>query len=262
MEQQNPIVLSMGGWDPCGGAGLAADIKTFEAHKTLGLGVTTALTAQNHQYFQALHPVSPPQIREQLSTLLELYTPQAAKFGLVPSTDIMETTIAALYENNHQIYLIWDPVLRASAGFSFHTKIKSGELFSLMRKISLLTPNLPEAHMLFGTHNPETIQARIRQEGLCPVLLKGGHAQNHANDLLIQADLIHTITGETFSPSFAKHGSGCVLSAAISCELAWGADLLTACTHAKAYTEKFLLSSSSPLGWHAISHPELTHPTR
>ncbi len=257
MEQQEPIVLSLGGWDPCGGAGLAADIKTFEAHRLLGLGVTTALTAQNHQHFIALHPISTEHILDQLTALLKVYQPQAAKFGLIPDTGLMEPVIDALQDSCPGIELTWDPVLKASAGFQFHSSFKKKELFALMRKMNLLTPNQPEAQTLFGTLDPQAIQELIHKEDLCPVLLKGGHAQNHANDLLIQAHQIDTISGKPFPSSFAKHGSGCVLSAAICCGLAKGSDLLNACSMAKSYTENFLQSAPGPLGWHVLSNPKL-----
>ena len=120
-------------------------------------------------------------------------------------------------------------------------------------KIDLLTPNKPEAELLFGTSDALKIQDIVRKFELCSVLLKGGHSNDDANDLLINCNSVIEITGERFNNNPGKHGSGCVLSAAICAQLAIGKSLETACIKAKKYVERYILSSNHLLGKHFIA---------
>jgi hydroxymethylpyrimidine/phosphomethylpyrimidine kinase len=250
MEEIRPMTLSIGGWDPCAGAGLAADIKTFEINQVTGMGICSAITCQAHNRFDSLEWTSVNLIDSQLSSLLSSYSFKAAKFGIVESLDVVELCVNRLLEHNPDIHIIWDPVLKASAGYSFHNDVNNDKLFGLLRKIDLLTPNKPEAEFLFGTSDARKIQDIVKTFELCAVLLKGGHSNDNANDLLINCTSVIEISGERFNNNPGKHGSGCVLSAAICAQLAKGKSLKTACGQAKRYVERFILSSNHLLGKH------------
>ena len=252
MGKQVPIVLSVGGWDPCGGAGLAADIKTFEANGVRGMGVCSAITSQVEDRFDASQWVDSELVQSQIYTLLGKYHFEAVKFGIIESVELLAQWIHALKTASVSVQLVWDPVLKASAGYGFHTRIDTGSLFEILRQITLLTPNLHEAECLFGSSEPVVIQEIIRRNNACSVLLKGGHAGSHANDVLIDAEGITVIEGVRFINSKGKHGSGCVFSATVCAALAKGASLAKACELAKRYTESFILSDNGLLGWHFI----------
>lgn len=252
MGKQVPVVLSVGGWDPCGGAGLAADIKTFEANGVRGMGVCSAITSQVEDSFNSLKWVDSDLVQSQICTLLGNYHFDAVKFGIIKSIEQLAKWVHILKKANDSVNLVWDPVLKASAGHDFHARIDTGRFFDLIRQITLLTPNLHEAESLFGSTEPVVIQEIIRRNASCKVLLKGGHAGSHANDVLIDAEGITVIEGVRFINSNGKHGSGCVFSAAVCASLAKGASLSNACELAKRYTESFILSDDGLLGWHSF----------
>lgn len=246
MEQ--PVVLSLGGWDPSGGAGLAADIKTFEAHGVLGMGLATALTFQSHDRFEGLTWVTEADLLNQLQPILAKYRIAAVKIGLVQSAAAIGRVLHCIRSQQADVPVVWDPVLKASAGFGFHPDLAG--FTSLLGMMTLTTPNLHEAQRLFGQCTAAPVLNRLVEANRWGgILLKGGHAVGHANDLLLTGTHIHHIEGERFTHR-AKHGSGCVLSSAIAANLAKGATLPNACTNAKRYTERFLLSSPTLLGTH------------
>src|SRR5690606_29234163 len=115
--KKRPYILSVAGFDPSGGAGILADIKTFEAYKTIGLGVSTALTYQTEDSFLGLDWQSEKQIDMQLEPLLKRYPIKFAKIGLVESLKSLSQIIEVLKHYNPGMKIIWDPILKASAGF-------------------------------------------------------------------------------------------------------------------------------------------------
>ncbi|TCO07476.1 hydroxymethylpyrimidine/phosphomethylpyrimidine kinase [Natronoflexus pectinivorans] len=242
-------VVSIGGWDPCGGAGLGADIKTFERLGMRGMGVCSAITSQAHNRFDSLRWTSQKVISSQLESLLMSYSIKAVKFGIIESPEVLHECIIQIKRANPDAIIVWDPVIKASAGFCFHESRAREGLLDVLNVVNLVTPNIPEAQWLFGASNASDIQKKMEKSGLKAVALKGGHAENHANDLLIQPDSVEVIKGERYNNP-GKHGSGCVFSAAICALLAKGKSLSEACREAKKYTERFILSSNELLGWH------------
>ncbi|ASB49992.1 hydroxymethylpyrimidine/phosphomethylpyrimidine kinase [Alkalitalea saponilacus] len=241
-------VVSIGGWDPCGGAGLAADIKTFEMHGVRGMGICSAITSQAHNRFDGLQWTSPEVIFSQLESLLRSYTIKGVKFGIVESSEVLHECIARLRNANPDVIIVWDPVIKASSGFDFHNN-NTDDFLEALKLVDLVTPNLPEAEWLFGVTNASDIQKKMNDAAINAIVLKGGHAENHANDLLIQLESLEVIKGERFNNP-GKHGSGCVFSAAVCALLAKRNTISEACNNAKKYTEKFILSTNELLGWH------------
>jgi len=246
---KRPLALTIAGFDPSGGAGLLADIKTFEANQAYGLGVCTALTVQHENRFDSVQWVDNELIIEQAKLLFEKYSVQYVKIGLVKSLDDLSKIITALLTWNPDVSIIWDPILKASAGFNFHDEISAITLKAILKQIYVLTPNLPEANLLINDSINTEQKAQILAEN-CAVFLKGGHGDlDESKDLLfyrnqrVEYHAKRIIHGE-------KHGSGCVLSSAITANLAKGFPLEKACEEAKKYITAFLGSNDSLLGYH------------
>lgn len=242
--------MSIAGFDPSGGAGLLADIKTFEQHGVYGLAVNTANTIQTEHSFHAVNWASLDDVLSTIDTLMDAYPVQYVKTGIVPSFDFLSSVVTYLKQKNAGIRIITDPVIRSSSGFSFHDRPASDNITNILKHIYLLTPNIQEAEWLSGKQ--DTRDAALALSAHCPVLLKGGHSTAEPG-----TDHLYTKDGTiTLKPgrkdATAKHGSGCVLSAAITANLALGDDLLTACTKAKNYVEQFLSSHPSLLGYHHV----------
>lgn len=249
-----PYVLSIAGLDPSAGAGLVADAKAIEAQGAYGLTVATAITAQHESRFETVHWLAWDWIQEQIEVLLAKYPVQYCKIGLIENWDTLSKMTQLLKKLNPDIRLIVDPIFRASAGFEFHQATSLADLKAWLSQIYLLTPNALELAQIGGTATPE--QTAQDLAAYCHVLYKGGHRTEQLGaDLYypqkqpLEESIPFVLAPEGQSP-YEKHGSGCVLSAAIAAQLALGKPLLEACQLAKTYTYHFLLSSPSLLGWH------------
>lgn len=245
-----PYALSIAGFDPSGGAGVLADIKTMEAMGVYGMGVVTALTYQNDVQFEGVDWVSLEQIKRQVDVLLRRFGIEHFKIGIVKDWDTLIELLDFLHNRIEQPKIVYDPVLKASAGFSFHDTAR-WRLQELMSKVSCLTPNLPEAVTLFGQDGLNNLQAYA---GDSAIYLKGGHGDGE-----VITDRLFTCDGEvTFVnkkiPLGEKHGSGCVLSSVVTAQLALGNDIQNAAKQANSYMQVFLASNETLLGYHQIGH--------
>lgn len=237
MEISRPYVLSIAGFDPSAGAGVLADVKTFEQHQTMGFGVNTSITYQTEDQFLGTQWLDLEVIESQLMPLLLRYPIASIKVGLI-NLKQLEFILPLIPV---EIPMVWDPVLSATAGDHFENQFTSHHVASMLDRFSLITPNLEEYKAL-GLASIPSIN----------VLLKGGHATAHKNDrLLLVSGGEHVIEGEVFPKPYQKHGTGCVLSSAIASNIALGYSVLDACTLAKRYVEKLLLSNDSLLGYHS-----------
>lgn len=244
-----PFVLSIAGFDPSGGAGILADIKTFEASRVYGLGVCTALTFQNDYQFEGLKWVSKEDIFRQLEILFRTYTIDFVKIGLVENLEILDGIVNELLRFNPAVKIIFDPILKASAGFDFHRELNLIVLKNLLQKMFLITPNLPELDKLVP-HKSGTDQKALTLGKSIGVYLKGGHAENDfSNDLLYWQEQQQVFEGLRIANG-EKHGSGCVLSSAITANLALGFNIYDSCLKAKQYVTHFLASTPDLLGYH------------
>lgn len=243
MNSIHPIAMTIAGYDPCAGAGLLADIKAMEQHGVYGMGTVTANTFQDEDKVYHVDWQKTDAILHQLNTLLDRYSIQWVKIGIIENSKSFSAIKKHLLKYNPEVKIVWDPVLRSSSGFQFFEN--NQELDDLLENVYLITPNLPEFKTLFNDE-----ETAIRASFLCNIYLKGGHNEGSpGTDFLFCQGNKMTFTANTTSIS-PKHGSGCVLSAAITANLAQGLDLPQSCISAKTYTEKFLSSHSSLLGWH------------
>jgi hydroxymethylpyrimidine/phosphomethylpyrimidine kinase len=249
MKAPRPYVLSIAGFDPSAGAGVLSDVKTMEANKVYGLGVVSGNTFQDEDSFHRVDWISLDHILEQVSLLTKKYRIGFAKIGLIENIEVLHSLADELCR--HIPVLVWDPILQSSSGFSFHDYFENEKLHSILKKIHLLTPNTEEAKKLSGQHDAD--EAGRELSLFCNVYLKGGH-----RDTEVGKDILFLKGGKqfTFRPPtgsiYPKHGSGCVLSSAITANLARGYTLQRACLRGKQYTAHFLSSSKSLLGYHKL----------
>jgi len=244
-----PYALTIAGFDPSAGAGVLADIKTLEASGVYGLAACTALTVQNDVRFERVSWVPLASIQDQALLLLVRFPIRVVKIGLIENLPTLLELIRWLKAYNPALQIVWDPVLRATAGYEFHPQPEADLLQAICRELALLTPNRPEALGLLLAASADEAAATLA--AWCPVLLKGGHAEGlRATDVLLAGRQRHEFSGPRL-PHGAKHGSGCVLAAAVLARLALGDDLPAACQAGKAYTTAFLGSNDSLLGYHS-----------
>lgn len=247
MVEERVSALSIAGFDPSGGAGILADIKTFEANKICGMGALSAITFQNDIEFDDVRWLEAREILNQISTLQRRFEWNSVKIGLIKDLETLEDIVNSISTSQ----IVWDPIIRASAGFEFHNTINNQQLIGVLKKIDLITPNIDEIKFLTGITNP--IEAAKELSKYCNVLLKGGHNEEERGvDYLFMQHKIEKIVPTEKNNIYPKHGSGCVLSAAIVANLAKGNDLTTACHNAKKYVEQFLASNPFLLGIHHV----------
>ena len=245
MSATRPFVLSIAGMDPSGGAGVLADIKTFEALKVYGFGVVSALTIQNDVSLKSLDWLPQQNIISQVEVLFERFTIPVCKIGIMPSVEALLELIDFLRSCNPTMKIVVDPVLRSSSGFIFQEQSDKIKWKQVLNKVTLLTPNYDEMQALAnGDHIGDW-----SKEG--NILLKGGHDPDKKgwDTLHCQHAGIRQIEPAAKQIS-EKHGSGCVLSSAIAAHLALGDTLYDACKKGKLYTEQFLSSHKGLLGYH------------
>ncbi|OFY95479.1 MAG: hydroxymethylpyrimidine/phosphomethylpyrimidine kinase, partial [Bacteroidetes bacterium RIFCSPLOWO2_12_FULL_31_6] len=213
MAEEPTCVLSLAGFDPSGGAGLLADIKTFEQHKVYGLSISTANTLQTENKFYSVEWEKTESVLNAVNVMLSSYSIQVIKIGIVPSFEYLSQLVNHIKNKNSEIKIVVDPIIRSSTGFDFQKTINKKELISVFKNIYLITPNMQEALLLTNTADSKEAAKQLSEH--CNVLLKGGH-----NEKEIGVDYLYT-NGDcielkpTLNNLSAKHGSGCVLSAAI-----------------------------------------------
>ena len=251
MPKERPCVLSIAGFDPSGGAGILADIKTFEQHKVLGMGVTTGLTFQNDSEFDGVQWIEANEIIKQIEVLTRKFKFEFVKVGMLESLKVLETIIEKTKNQELKTKLIWDPILKASAGFEIHKNFEKEKLASVLKNIFLITPNINEIRVL--AEEQDEMKAAKELSKYCNVFLKGGHSkEKQGRDYLLTTDgQVFPYKAKEISKT-GKHGSGCVLSSAITANLANGLSLQRSCLKAKDYVTKFLMTNKTLLGYHKI----------
>ncbi len=247
---KTPFVLSIAGFDPSSGAGVTADLKTFETTGSYGLGVCSAITFQHEDSYTGTHWTTPEEIQRQCELLFQKHNPEFVKIGLVENFEVLDQLINYLIQKFPRLKIIWDPILKASAGHIFHEN-NTLQLNRILPRLFLITPNTEELYQLFGDSAELTRLQKIARTYRLNILWKGGH-----NTGINSTDRLITPTGvKEFSlqrSSLGKHGTGCVLSAAITSALAQGCSLENACNKAQLYVSTFINGNDSNLGFHTL----------
>lgn len=242
-------ILTIAGHDPSGGAGITSDIKTFEAHGLYGLSVCTAITIQNDNTFKDCIWTKPDVILNQIETLFERFEIHHVKIGIVESWETLLLIIDTLYVLNANIKIVLDPIIKASAGFNFHATENQNLLDRIFKQCFIITPNYDEIQSLFPEMDIQDTLEHLSK--LTNVYLKGGHKQIKKGwDELYHSKIVITNIPPIATQVHEKHGSGCVLSSALTSNIALDITLEDAAKHAKYYTEQFLNSNTSLLGTH------------
>lgn len=229
------IVMSIAGVDPSGGAGIFADIKTFQALGVYGTGIVTALTAQNPQKMYSLKAIETSYVEEQIDAVLDTYNVEYIKTGMLYSTDIIKSVSKKIREYN--LKAVVDPVMIATSGGELAKSDLSQNLLKyLLPKAVLTTPNVSEAEKLTGikiTNEEEAKKACEKLGKTCNNIITGGHL-NGINTINI--DRTTSIFKQKLLKTDNLHGSGCNFSAAIVSYLSQKNDLKTSILKASDYT--------------------------
>lgn len=250
---KTPVVMSIAGFDPSSGAGITADLKTFESCEAYGLGICSAITFQNQDEYQGTRWTSVEDITLQCELQFNKFEPQYVKIGLIENFEVLDSITRYLCQRIPDIRIIWDPILKSSAGFRFHNcqdQEYCQKLNDILNRLYLITPNTEELRQLFGTDSLETLYAISLRHQL-NILWKGGHNDEH-----LSTDRLITPTGASeFAVNrgkYEKHGTGCILSAAITATLAQGLSLDQACSKAQLYVSHIIDINDSKLAYHYI----------
>lgn len=249
-----PVVLTIAGLDPSGGAGIVADIKTIYALGCFPAAALTSVTYQNTTgVFGAEHQTA-ASLRAQVEPVIRDLDVVAAKTGMLPTAEIV-AEVARLFSEEALQPPVVDPVMVSTSG---HDLI-GDEAFQILKTRLLpvarvVTPNIPEAERLVGFSIESEADMRraaeeIRSMGARAVLVKGGHRaiQQQAVDLLLDENGRFVELRENYVEIGEIHGSGCTLSAAIAAGLGKGMTLEDAVRAAKTYiTQQILALRSAP----------------
>ncbi len=251
MSANRPFALSIAGFDPSAGAGVLADVKTFEQHRVYGFAINTGNTIQTEDTFYTMQWTDIHFVLESLDKLFQNYTIKAVKIGIVPSLDYLKQIVFSIKRLSPKTKIVWDTVLKSSTQFDFINIGNQSDLIAILKEVDLITPNYHEIVQLVSAEkNVDAIAQELSKH--CTVLLKGGHNLEE-----IGVDYLYTETAilrllPNKNPVYEKHGSGCVLSSAITANIALGQDLETSCSNAKKYIETHLASNPTQLGYHYV----------
>ncbi|WP_348822562.1 hydroxymethylpyrimidine/phosphomethylpyrimidine kinase [Flavobacterium aestuarii] len=260
MSENRPFVLTIAGFDPSGGAGVLADIKTFEQHKVYGFAINIGNTIQTENAFYEIQWTDLSFVLNSLDKLFGSYTIEAVKIGIVPSLEYLKEIVFAIKRLSPKTKIVWDTVLKSSTNFDFTTIGNRQDLNEILNQVDLITPNYDEIKIIFPNFSPlscfinslSPIGRESNEDIICSVLLKGGHNPNEMGvDYLYTDNEVRQLLPKTIE-CYEKHGSGCVLSSAITASIALEQNLETACQNAKIYTENYLLSTPAKLGFHYV----------
>lgn len=249
---QHPMikVLSIAGSDPSSGAGIQVDLKTFHALGVFGMAVPAALTVQNSRGVSAVGPVSSAMLAKQLDALLSDIKPDAVKTGMLLTRQNVETVAAAIRKYKIR-NLVVDPVLRSSSGRALLQPVAHTSFQKLLLPHALIvTPNIPEAEVLaqMSIRNEADMDfaaGKILDRGPTYVLIKGGHGNGPATDTLYGGKTV--LSFSTVRRKGVFHGTGCVLSSAITVFIARGLPVEKAVEKAKQFVD-MMLKTARPVG--------------
>jgi hydroxymethylpyrimidine kinase/phosphomethylpyrimidine kinase len=256
MTQSTLVVLTIGGLDPSGGAGLPADARACAAFGVHACGIATAVIAQNTQGVQHSEAVSTELLEMQLDNLLSDITPHAIKIGMLPNVRAVRI-VAQRLEQMKNVPVVLDTVFAPSSGphFSNDNTIEAIRQH-LLPRCTIVTPNIPEAAQLLG-HNfqnwndiREAAQHIHQQFGPQNVLLKGGHSAMYSGqretstDIFFDGHNLHELHAPRIE-GIEVRGTGCQLASAIAAQLAGQVLPLPAAQAAKDWlTEKIKTAHS------------------
>lgn len=237
-----PQVLTIAGSDSGGGAGIQADLKTFQELGVFGTSVLTAVTAQNTRGVHGVEAVSPELITQQLDAIGSDFSIAACKTGMLFDASRIEAVATGVKRHVFN-RLVVDPVMIAKGGAPLLQDTAVDALkTSLLPLATVVTPNVPEAEVLTGltirSFNDRLEAARrMLTYGVRAVILKGGHLEGEtAEDLIMTESEVFLLSAPRIQTS-DTHGTGCTFSAALTAELAKGRSIMEAAVTAKRFIQ-------------------------
>jgi len=241
-------ILIIAGSDSSGGAGIQADIKTVTALGSYAMTAITAVTIQNTTGVKSIVPIDPKEISNQIEFTAKDIRPDAIKIGMLHSAEVIKSIISSLDVIKVK-RIILDPVMIAKGGAKLIDK-KAIKLLKdkLIKKVSLITPNIPEAEILTNTKiktSEDMILAAsiLINLGAKNVFIKGGHLDAKiVQDIFVNKKEIMIIKNKRITTS-NTHGTGCTLSSAISTFFACGKTLKKSCELATKYVNNSIRSN-------------------
>jgi hydroxymethylpyrimidine kinase / phosphomethylpyrimidine kinase / thiamine-phosphate diphosphorylase len=252
VDAVRPIVWSIAGSDPGGGAGIQADLLTMSDLGCHGCTIITAVTAQNSVAVTAVDPCSSDTLLAQWDALASDLPPQAIKIGLLSTPEQVNALVGRLasLKAHHDSPVIYDPVAVASSGHAMAAPATLLALRELFPLVDLVTPNSHELALLTGTEpdSPAQLVAaaeQLRALGAKAVLVKGGHlawSQDLCLDYFTNGSLSFWLAAPRLNTSHG-HGTGCTLSSAIAAGLAQHYVMEDAITLARGYLQQGLAAA-------------------
>jgi hydroxymethylpyrimidine/phosphomethylpyrimidine kinase len=255
-----PIALTIAGSDPSGGAGIQADLKTFHQFGVYGEAAITLLTVQNSLGVSRVEVMPPDLVLEQIAAVLADIPPGAAKTGALGSVEVVRAVARAAADFSFP--LVVDPVMIGKHGAPLLPDTATAVIrLELLPRAALVTPNVPEAEALTGLtirtlDDMRQAACAIRAMGAQAVLIKGGHMESDATDILFDGSEWRDFPAPRI-PTRHTHGTGCTYSAAITAGLASGLPLADAVARAKRFIHEAIRTNpglgrgSGPVNHHA-----------
>jgi hydroxymethylpyrimidine/phosphomethylpyrimidine kinase len=243
-----PVVLSIAGSDSGGGAGIQADLKTFQSIGVFGTTAITCITAQNPSGVTAIQEITEDVFTSQLRAVLDYFPIKFVKTGMLFSKKIIEIVSKLQYE--YKFFIIMDPVMVATSG----AKLLKDDAIDFIKDILipqsiLITPNLDEASLLLNEKINQITNYRSACEKFyslykVPILLKGGHLPEDGTvlDLFYDGKEFVSLPSK-YLDTISTHGTGCTYSSAITAYMGLGNDLKSSIQKAKLYLSGALESS-------------------
>lgn len=242
MKKKTKSVLTIAGSDPCGGAGIQADLKTFQALGVYGMAVITAITVQNSIGIKRFSLLDKELLAEQLEFLFSDISSDAVKTGMLGNEEIVESVAEQIQKFNVK-NLVIDPIILASDSTPLLTE-KGIEILKekLLPLATVITPNVVEAQKLcgFDVRDLDSMMKSaetLHKYGVKYVIITGGHLPHtdQAVDVLFNGKGHTLLPGVRLLGKENVHGSGCVFSAALAAQLALGNDIVTSAKRAKEF---------------------------
>ena len=241
-------ILIIAGSDSSGGAGIQADIKTVTALGSYAMTAITAVTTQNTTGVKSIASIAPKEISKQIIFTSKDIKPDSIKIGMLHSTKVIESVVKSL-ENIKINKIIFDPVMVAKGG----TKLIDDNAIDLLRKnlikrVSLITPNIPEAEILTNTKikNKEDMKfaaSKLVHLGAKNVLIKGGHLKSKVvEDIFLNKSDFKIFVSSRYNTK-NTHGTGCTLSSAITTFFSCGKPIKKACELGIKYVNSAILTN-------------------
>lgn len=250
-----PVVLSLAGLDPSGGAGLYADIKTFCSLNVWGMGVPSTLTNQTAKEFLDQIPVPDDYLDSTLSKILASYKVSVLKIGLITSSSSLDIIVKNINKKRPGL-IVLDPVIFSSTGFRFWDEaLMTNIIEKLMPSVDVITPNIKEALAILeavgircrkddnsnSAYDKKELAQSLHRVFRCKVAVTGGDILNGSDvveDVFYDGmDTKHRVSSYVDTPGHMKHGTGCSFSSALACYMALGHDFMSACFEAGIFVE-------------------------